>query len=385
MRELRDLIRNADADASVAFRERAYGRGEQGDLLRDVIALANAAVVGRRFLFIGVDDAPPRARRFPGVSARGWKRFCEAVPAFFTRTVEPRLKVAFASVEVDGALVGALCLEGCEDPPYLLARRVSASMPAGGGWIRSGVKVRRLLRKHLQRIFEARYRRDVPGDVTVGFPGVLPREELVLPVLPLDALPSAVAAHRINRMLDAKRVSKAVLGRTDTRIARLVHAQMTDGTTPYREQGTKTMRALLRQVPLENAAADDHYQFEQRTHRINLVLSNLSGKTQSDLVLTLKIPRVEGVIVVDRVYPAPGDPVLKHGLYPTVDAGPRTVTVQVRGLRIPPDGRIEAFFEPLRLGLREPVAGQTVRVAYTLQGGTLERPVQGRLKIYATE
>ncbi len=384
MRALLELIQNADADSSVAFRERSYKRGEQCELLRDVIALANAAVVGRRFLFVGVDDAPPRARRFPGVSVRSWKSFCDIAPQFLARTVEPQLKLTFESIEVGGALVGAVCLDSCEDPPYLLARRVSATMPAGGGWTRRGTRPRRLLRKHLERIFEARFRREVAGDVAVGFPGELPREELVLPVMALDALPSAVAARKLDRMLEAKRVSRSVLGRSDSRIARLVYAQVRGETVPYQEQSTKTMRVLLRNVPLENAAADDHYQFEQRAHRINLLLSNLSSKAQTDLVLTLKIPRLDGVQVADRVYPAPGEPALKHGMYPKIDVGPRTIAVQVRGLRIPAGGRIEAFFEPLRLVLRESVAGQTIRIAYTVQGGTLDIPVQGRLKVFAT-
>ncbi len=386
MRALLDLIRGAEADSSVAFRERSYRRGEQGDLLRDVIALANAAVAGRRFLFVGVDDAPPRARRFPGVSARSWKSFCEVAPGFVAGAVEPQLKLRLESVDVGGALVGALCLEACEDPPYLLARRVSATMPAGGGWTRRGTRTRRLLRQHLQRIFGARFRREVAGDIVVGFPGELPREELVLAVMPLDALPSDVAAHKINRMLEAKRVSKSVLGRTDSRIARLVHAQVTGASVPYKEQSTKTMRVLLRDVPRENASADDHYQFEQRAHRINLLLSNLSGRAQNDLVLTLKIPRLDGVQVAERVYGAPGEPPVRgQNLYPKVDVGPRTIAVQVRGLRIPAGGSIEAFFEPLRLALRESVAGQTIRVAYTLQGGTLATPVQGRLKVFAID
>lgn len=384
MSALLGLVQNEAADSSIAFRDRVYRRGEQGELLRDVVALANAAVVGRRFLFLGVDDRPGRTRRFPGVTARTWKKFCQVVPAFLERAVEPRLAVTLESVQVDGALVGALCLETCEDPPYLLARRISPTMPAGGGWVRRGVKLRRLLRDHLQKIFQARFRRQEIGDVTVGFPGELPREELVLPVLPLDQMPSMRAAHKVNRMIEAKEVSMAVLGRSDSRIARLVHAQVSGEETPYREQGTKTMRVMLRKIPLEHAVADNHYQYELRAHRLNLLLSNLSDKPQTDLVLTLKIPRIEGVGVAERVYAAPGDWSPKHGMYPKVDLGPRTIIVQVAGLRIPRRATVEAFYEPLRFWLRETVAGQTIRVSYVLQGPTMEKPVQGRLKIFAT-
>lgn len=378
-----DLIRDEPADSWLAFRAGVYRRGEQGEMLRDIVALANATAVGRRYLFLGVDDRPGRERRVVGISERSWKSFCKAFPTFLERAVEPAIPVTLQAADIDGALVGIVCLDRCDDPPYLLSRRVSATLPAGGGWIRSGTKQRRLLRKHLQRIFEARYRRHEIGEIEVGFPGDVPREEVELPVMPIDSLPSAEAARKINRMLDAKRVSKSVLGRSDSRIARLVHAQVAGSVEPYRERGTKTLRALLRKVPAENSAADDFYQYETRAHRLNVVLNNLSDRPQKDLTLTLKFPRIEGIGVADRVYFEPDKPG-RSGPYPKVDVGPRTIAVRARGLSIPVNGSVEAFYEPLRVLLREAVAGQTVRVAYSLQGPTLAREVRGRLKILAT-
>jgi len=379
---LLDFVQNAAADSTVAFREQVYRRGEQGELLRDVIALANASAVGPRYLFLGVDDSAS-GRRLTGISKRSWQSFCDALPDFLESAVEPPLRFTLETVEAGDRLVGAVCFEPCEDPPYLLARRVSANMPAGGGWIRRGTRVRRLLRKHLQQIFEARFRREEIGDVAVGFPGELPREEIELPVLPLEALPSTAAAHKIERMLTAKRVSRSVLGRTDSRIARLVHAQV-EGAMPYRDRGTKTMRIMLDRLPTEHAIADDHYRFEQRAHKLNLTLANLGDRPQTDLVLTLKIQRREGFDVADRVSPAPGAYNPRHRLYPKVDHGPRVIVVQATGLRIAKRGSIDAFIEPLRVVLREGLAGQTIRVAYSLQGPNLPRPVRGLLKILAT-
>jgi len=116
-----------------------------------------------------------------------------------------------------------------------------------------------------------------------------------------------------------------------------------------------------------------------------VVLNNLSARPQKDLTLTLKFPRIDGVGVAERVYFAPDGPAGKSGPYPKVDVGPRTIAVRARSLSIPAGGSIEAFYEPLRVLLREAVAGQTIRVAYSLQGPTLPREVRGRLKILAIE
>jgi hypothetical protein len=381
MGALLDLVREAEVDSSIAFRAGVYRRGEQGELLRDVIALANAPVVGRRFLVMGADDAPARRRAFPGLSTRSWSNFCAIAPDYLARTVEPALSIRLESVEVDDALVGVLCLDSCEDPPYLLCRRVGPALPAGAGWTRGRGKPRRLLRKDFERIFSARLRRQELGDVTVGFPGSLPREEVELPVMPLEALPSMLEADKIERLLEAKRVSRAVLGRTDSHIVRLVHTQVAGSAMPYEERGTRTMQVLLEDLPRVNAAADEFYQYEERAHRINLLLQNLTDRAHTGLVLTLKIPRIEGVGIAEKLYAAPGEH-RRRALYPKVDVGPRTIIVQVPDLRIPRRGTVEAFLEPVRLLLREPAAGKTLRVAYSLQGSTLERPVAGRLKIH---
>lgn len=382
MGALLDLVREAEADSSIAFRARVYRRGEQGELLRDLIALANAPVVGRRFLIMGVDDSPARGRTIPGISRRSWDSFRAVAPDYLARTVEPALPIALQSLDVDGALVGVVCLEGCEDPPYLLSRRVGPALPAGAGWTRRRGKVRRLLRRDFERIFSARLRRQDIGDVAVGFPGTLPREEIELPVMPLEALPSLLEAGKIERLLEAKRVSRAVLGRTDSHIVRLVHTQVAGSAMPYEEHGTRTMQVMLADLPRQNAEADDHYQYEERAHRLNVVLQNLTDKAHSGLVFTLKLPRIDGVGVAERLYPAPGERRLHPKLYPLVDIGPRTITVQSHDLRVPRRGTVEAFLEPLRLLLREPAAGKTLRIAYSLQGSSLERPIAGRLKIH---
>jgi hypothetical protein len=382
MGALIDLARDAPADSSVAFRQRIYRRGDQGELIRDVVALANAPVVGRRFLFLGIDDEA-RPRKFPGVTARSWRSFCEALPEFLARTVEPPLTVRFETLQVGEALIGAVCLDACEDPPYLLARRINAHLPAGGGWIRRKAGIRRLQRRDFERIFARRLRQPDAGQVRLGFPGEPPREELELAVLPLDELPSQREAEKFQRILKARQVSRAVLGRSDSRIARLVHTQVVGSAMPYQERGTGTMQVLLDKVPVEEAEADDYYRHEVRAHRVNIQLQNLSDQVQSDLLLTLKIPRVEGFEVARRLYAEPGSRIRpKQEHYPRLDVGPRTISIEAGPIRIPRRSSVEAFLEPLRLLLREDVEDDILRVGYVLRGPTLGQAIQGRLKIY---
>lgn len=385
MSRLQDLIRFENASSAVSFRECAYGKSEQPELLRDVIALANAPATGPRFLFLGVSDRSGPDRTFPGVSARVWNRIKEVAPILLARAIEPPLRISVRDVMIGDALIGAICLDDCDDPPYLLRRRVSSSMPPGSGWIRRGTKQLPLLRNDLQQIFEAKSRvPKAPAVIRVGFPGRVLREEIILPVMPLDALPSAIAARRLVKMLEARRLSKTILGRTDTRIARLVHAQVSNDGDAYQSRGTTTLRQILRQNSQEHELADEHYQFETRTHMLNLRISNLTDLTLSNIVLVLKIPRLEGAGVAEKIHAAPGEKTAQREGYPLVDSGPRTITVQADGISIPTRATVDAFREPLRLWLRQPAAGKTIPLTYSLHGRGLSEPVHGTVRIYVT-
>ena len=386
MRNLQDLIGLKSADSALSFRERPYGKGEHAELLCDVIALANATGTNPRFLCLGVRDKTDSARTFPGVSQRVWNRTKEVLPRLIERAIEPQLRVSMREVTVRGVLVGVICLDTCSDQPYLFRRRVSSLISPGSGWIRRGTDQRPLLRKDLQRIFEAKFRSlEASTDIRVGFPGRVPREEITLPVLPLDALPSTLAARRLVKKLDSRRLSKAVLGRTDSRIARLVHAQVSNEAQAYHSHGTTTLKQMLRQIPQEYESVDEHYQFETRAHKVNLHIANLGDVALSNVVLVLKIPRTEGVGVVARIHAAPGERDSPQERYPVVDTGPRLVTVHAGGISVPTRATVEAFREPLRLYLREPAAGKTIPVTYRLHGPGVPAPIHGTLRIYVTE
>ena len=303
MRNLRDLVEVENADSALSFRERAYGKGEQVELLCDVTALANAATTGTRFLCLGVSDNPNRKRTFPGVSRRAWNWAKEILPRLIEQAIEPQLRISMVEVTLGEALIGVICLDACHDQPFLFRGRVSSLISPGSGWIRCGIKQRPST--PVVRLWN--------GIIAVPLVGTLDsaRTQLVM-----------------EKMLDARRLSKAVLGRTDTHIARLVHAQVSSEAQVYQSHGTTTMKKMLRQIPKEHASADEHYQFEIRTHKLNLLVGNLTDMALSDVLLVLKIPRVEGVGVVEKLHAAPGKQTSLQERYPVVDVGPQAVTVQ---------------------------------------------------------
>jgi len=386
MSSLDELIRLETASSGVAFRERAYGSVERQGLLRDLIGMANASVGGPRVIFLGVRDVVGGEREFVGVSndalAEAWELYQSLVSGF----VEPPLGVRLQTLDVDGVTVACLIIGQCDDPPYLLKSSVSNTMRTGNGWVRKGTEISRLTRADLQRMFEAKFRgASGTADIQVGFPGKVLQSEITLDVLALDELPSGVAGAQIRGMLEAKDVSREIFGRTVTQIERLVHAKIFGGDKPFESHSSSSLVKRLGRSACEHEAEDRHYEFEVRTHKLNISLSNVGDADLRGAALVLDLPRIEGFGIVERLYEAPGEqPCLADG-YPVVDVGPRTIRVQASVGEIPCGATVKACAIPLRVWCREPAAGKTLPLDFTLHGKGLREPVTGTLRIHVSE
>jgi hypothetical protein len=217
------------------------------------------------------------------------------------------------------------------------------------------------------------------ADLAIGFPGRILADEISLPALPLDALPSRVAAERLQRMLEGNAQARDVLGRTETHFSRLLHAQLFGSDQAYEKHSDDSLIGEIERVGDDYAAADLHYEFEQRAHKLQLEIRNNGDFDIEHAALVLSMIPLEGSGVAERCYAAPG--VADDG-YPLVDASPQRTIVQAEIGRIAAGKGRSVFREPLRIWLREPAAGRTVLIDYKLQCRDLARPLSGSLRIH---
>jgi hypothetical protein len=379
MAKLEDIALFESANSAVAFRGRAYAPSDAARFLSDVLALANAEVDGPRFLFVGVRDVAGSERSFPGVDAEAMSLMRRTLPALLARSVEPPFKIVLRALKIRGATVALLCLSECNNPPYLLRKNV-AGLPAGVGWLRRGTRQAQLTRADLQRLFERRAgSAPAAADVKVVFAGEPPREDLELPVLDLAELPSAIAAGRLRQMLEAKNSAKEVLGRTETRFDRLMHAQIFGVERPYESHGDESLRLMIDKAKVEHAVADRHYELAVRAHKLDLVVCNRGSVALDSVMLRVRLPNLPGIGVADRLYSATGVDSDTGGAYPLVTVGKHVIDVDAAIGSLAPGASVAAFGEPPRLWLREPAAGKSIALDYTLHAHGLAEPIRDTL------
>jgi hypothetical protein len=381
MAKLEDLVLYESANSAISFREQAYAPADAARFLRDAIALANADVAGPRFLFIGVRDVAGGERTLPGISAEASSAMRRTLPALLARAVEPPLKIELKSLKIRDARVTMLCISDCDDAPYLLRRRV-AGLPAGIGWIRRGTQQTQLTRSDLQRLFAQRLASSTPGvDVEIAFAGEPPRHELELPVLPIEQLPSAAAAGRVHKMLEAKTTAKEVLGTMETRMSRLLHAKIFGIDQPYESHSDESLRLMIGASKDEHAAADRHYELAVRAHKLELVARNRSDVALESVVLRLRLPNLTGIGVADRLYAPAGVDAEAAAAYPLVRVGKRVIDIEADIGPLAAGETVAVFREPPRLWLREAAAGKSIAIDYTLNARELREPIRDSLVI----
>ncbi len=380
MARLDDLVLSESAHSGLAFREHVYAPQDHVQLLQDLLALANADVGGPRFLCFGVRDVPGSPRVLTGISAASVSELKGSLPRLLADSIEPQLKMTLRALKVHDELVALLCLTECDDPPYLLARSVAGS-PAGTGWVRRGTRHLPLLRGDLQRMFAAKSAvASEPNAVRVGFAGERIETEISLPVLPLEGLPSAKAARQLRKMLDAKESAKEILGRTETQFARLMYAQQFGMDGAYEPHSEESLRLLIGKAPHDYRAADEHYEFEVRTHKLNIVVSNLGASALHGVFVELTIPRLPGIGVTEHLVAAPGAQ-LHDEAYPLVNVRGHTIGVQAEVGSLAAGESSPAFKQPPRFWVREAAAGKTLAVDCTVHARELREPVTDTLLI----
>ncbi|HSG63454.1 MAG TPA: hypothetical protein VLD39_00570, partial [Gammaproteobacteria bacterium] len=128
-------------------------------------------------------------------------------------------------------------------------------------------------------------------------------------------------------------------------------------------------------------AADRHYEYELRAHKVNFLIENVGSSSFDRGTLVLDIPNVDGVEIPSRISPQPGCPIPRPEDYPAVEVSARGVRVQASVVAVPAGAKVAAFREPLRMCFRERAAGVTVPIEFTVYGRSLRKPAAGVLRI----
>lgn len=433
MKDFDYLIRYAVEYEAVEFKLTAYTREKHDELLRDVLAMANAPTDEERYIICGLKVKPDGERIVRGVERR------EIVDAATYQNlvhdnITPAIPLDYFAHEIDGRLFAVLRIGPCTEQPYAMRKKFDATRgpdtpPAGEGgegeptrarrkermpleqghmWIRKGTRKAPIEREDLERIYRRRYEAQrFSGMIRIGFDALGEPKRLALPSAGEVILPSDRKAARIREILADREAENARLdllapGLRKT-LASLPQPYLGGGRRSLDERDSGELRGLLKTVKKRHELHDEYELYELWSHHLNFAIRNEGTEHVQAARFEVEFPPLEGVLIADEpLWP----PVAQFG---SVGLGEYGVTGYTRApmlrginqrhypdVQVRDDGsvvvsdeledvrhqfRTVAFAIPLRVVLGTGAIGAAIPIRCTLHGRNLTAPVTETLML----
>ena len=390
---MRDLIRYENEHSALDFKAKQYRKEVHEDLLTDVLAMANADVLGDRHIVVGVNHRPDGTREFIGVKA---DEFVD--PAIYQNLVraniEPDLDLDYFCLDVEGTKLGVIRISGCEHQPYMM-RKDFGRLRAGDAFVRKGSHQARLTRPDLERMIARRSGAGPEeGELTISLSPSEVVTDLALPALGKVELPSDQAADKIRAILREREEQRRNLSLSAFGPAVLASITMPSilGGTPYHLRPDDELRKDLDHVK-ETYRDDDLYElFEQHASKLNVYIRNSGTQYVDDATVELRILPCPGLSIADRIHRQPdntpfgqlGSIYALTGLmarYPHVVSDADHIIVRNQLGAIKHHRTTPAFAEPLRVVVSSELVGQTLSLELVILAKNLPAPCRRQLHI----
>jgi hypothetical protein len=383
MNRLLKIVQEAVPGTGHQFRETAYGLGEIPRFLRDVIAMANAAVEGARYIVTGVGFDGNGRRRLLSVDREDFygEPPYEALVAEF---IEPPVRISYWPVMIGDRCVGVYEIGDCQDRPYMMRIDHSAQLRRGDAYARVDEASVKVGRRTLLKMLDKRPQRAVTQDaIEIGFTGDVMRKELCVPTIDMRRLPSMVERGKLNEFI-AGREKTRDSGSTTT-MARLMHMRLFGPDIPYEDRSPTGLNQELDHVDQTFESEDQWFLFEENAQKLQFAVYSQGDSPVQNASLTLRIPDHEELCVATRVPARPGDDAPIHdggrsmAEYPAVSIRDGEIYVASTLGEIPAAVPVDAFESPLRICAGTALDGKRLTIRYRLSGSNLGQPVDGRL------
>ena len=385
MDHLLNIARSGTPDNGVQFRRHAYGNAGVREFLRDVLALANAAVEGSRYIVVGVDFDDKGRKSAHGVDAEDFTGK-PSYQSLANEFIEPPVRIRYKPVSLDGARVGVFEIGDCQDQPYMMRVDFDERLRRGDAYRRINNTAIKMGRRQLMELFERKFRDSVSaGDIEVGFPGEIIHKHCSVATCDLADMPSALASRKLEEMLQIRRASRNT-GST-TMVARLTHARLYGTEGPYVERSPEDMMAELKEIRRTFSNQDNNFLFEERAKELQLVIYNQGDERINDASITLVLPNHNDFYVADtlprrlvngRFVDRTPDEIAK---YPAVSLRDDAIQVTCAVGDIPAGEPANAFAMPLRICVGNALRGRRFGLRYAVHGQNLRAPALGQLKL----
>lgn len=379
---LKQLLHQPSISPNLLFRD-PFMEHDPEQLVQEVIGLANADVNGARYIIFGINRGAMEGSGLVGI-AEDVIADLKKAHRLISAMIKPVLQLAFVFDKIDGKLVGALEIDGCDAAPYIVRRDYSKKLAGGQSWIREERELRAVEPVDLERIRD-RVAGKQTWAVEIGFGDQPDCERLELKIPDTSNPPSMQAKQQIKQTLDWKKSVKNTLGTMNTQMCRLFHVQEHGAEAEFDTRGMDTLIGLHEDIEDEFNETDAYYFLEEKALKLNLTICNKDEEGLEDVLIELAFPRIEGFDVTDRLYSCLDDKRSQLEIemldYPKVQRVKNGAIASASLGHLAPNRPQQVFNCALRLAVGPTMRGKKVAIVYTLRAKNKQSLGRGRLKM----
>ena len=299
MNRLLKIARSATPGTGVQFREQAYGNQAIDRFLKDVLALANAAMDGPRYIITGLSIDGKGNKRASSIGREDFSGK-PSYQSLVTDFIEPPLRCRYQPVTVNGKRVGVYEISGCKDKPYMMRIDYSETLRRGDAYMRVDDTSVKLGRRQLQEMLEQKFRESVSHEsIEIGFPGDIIHKDLQLPTVDLSRMPSAIAGNKLKQLLEIR--NKFTNSGSTTVMARLTHARLFGSDSPYEHRSSGELIREMGELRQKHKVEDEYFLYEQHAQKLQLVVCNQGTEPIENASVTLVLPNHNSLYVATEL------------------------------------------------------------------------------------
>ncbi len=359
---------------------------DRESLVREVIGLANASVEGPRNILFGVNPGGVNGAKIVGIPDNAVGDLKRA-HRLISGLVEPLLELAFVFDRIDGKLVGALEIGGCEFGPYFLAHDLSDELRRGACWQRDGRELveidrRALLIGHTQ-VSEEVEPVALPDDVeaSIGFNDD-PDCEFIEVSVPDASNPPFADENTSGETSTTRTISQTLKNtmRLTTQMLNLAKEDESanDDACDEHDAGKEIAEA-----------ARKHYFFEECAAKVDLCIRNDCDTELRDVAVEIGMPRLPGLDLADQIYTNPFDKraanVGGKSSYPDVEHRSSAIFARTTIGSIAAKDTRSLFGTSLRFAVKPKALGKKVALRCVLRAADGSKLCEGRVKMRFNE
>ncbi len=387
MATIEELISYHNEGEYVDFKREEYNESNKANLIKDVLAFANADYDKDRYIIMGVyKTRDGDIELFETIA----KYDSANIQQYIQAHIEPNLKIDYTPFNYEGKNLLILTIKSPNEQPYMIKKQVkfkggAVLLNIGDCYYRNGSFNIRAERKDFDRMYSKKtILNEFENNIYVEFQNTKTNEIILHPPKSFQ-LPSFKLKKQIDAIINIrKRYPTANFNETE-KLLTIENFDFNFRLNGYDGYNLKFLEELKSELDDDNYRTEEdlYYINEICTQDINFWIGNKATSYLKNVTFELRIPKLKGLHLSTKRYSNPINSKKNHTVenYPYINEGDNIYHIFSDLPSIPHNLRTQAINNHLKIGVFEELISQTVSLDVYVHAENLPNPIKQILNI----